>query len=268
MVQNSKLQQVVDGLIQKAVNINLVLDFPIADYKLTALQNLHTYCIQQVLKDPEVMRDPRKINYVASHELKLALVGICLSDAIVNPSRKNKETKDYFEKNINIYMRGDGTKVVSFGDCEPGNIAAALYPEIMEDWKIYRDREGMGIQALIDEKTNLIGLSNYHRGGHPAYEFARFHRKYTEKEHTKEEQNRFQTEQAFRTAMVQSLAQEISKQQLSQGADPMKLLENLFGAPRANRGREPSRALDPQLEKTVNRLLEYGNSHEDNGRER
>lgn len=46
---------------------------------------------------------------------------------------------------------------------------------------IYRDRNGMGIKTLIDTKTNLVGLPDFSRGGDPVYEFARFHRKYTEK---------------------------------------------------------------------------------------
>lgn len=263
-MRQQKLQEIIGRLIEQAANVNVECEFPLAPEKLAMLKGLNAYCVSQVLYDPEVIRDPRKINYFANQELKLAVMAFCLSEALVNPQRRNRETKEFFAENINIYLRDEHTKVICFGALEHHKADAALYNEIVEDWKIYRDREGLGIKALVDNKTNLAGLSDYMRGGDPVYEFARFHRKYTEQEHRRQEQNRQATEQAFRNGIVQSLAQEISKQQLLEGRNPMELIDMIFHSGPKQRVSLPSpeRGLDPQVERQVLRFLEHSNSYE------
>ena len=181
MNDNKKLQQAIHSIIEKAASTDIASNVPLGYSQLAALKNLHNYCINQVLNDSEVMRDPRKLNYMASQEFKIALVALCLSQAVVNPARRNRETREFFIENINVYQADEHTKMIDFGRIHPADADASVYPEIIEDWKIYRDREGLGISALIDEKTRLTGLSGFQRGGDPIYEFARFHRKYTER---------------------------------------------------------------------------------------
>ncbi len=267
MNDNKKLQQAIHHIIEKAAAVEISSNVPFGYSQLAALKNLHNYCINQVLKDAEVMKDPRKINYMASQEFKIALVALCLSQAMVNPARRNRETREFFIENINIYQTDEHTKMVDFGNIHPADVDASVYPEIIEDWMIYRDREGFGISSLIDEKTRLTGLNGFQRGGDPIYEFARFHRKYTEKERIKEEKSRDSAQEAFRNAVVQSLANEMTRQQLLAGKNPLEILDNLLNsAGKYQPSRQIRRELDPEVEQNVARLLEYDNSR--SGRER
>lgn len=261
---NRKVQDIIIQMIEDAKNVNIECEVPLAPEKLMQLKGLNAYCVNQVIQEPEVIRDPRKINYYTNQELKLALMAFCLSEALVNADRRNKETREFFAENITVYMKDPHTKKISFGVIENYKVDAAIYNEIIEDWKIYRDREGFGIKALIDNKTNLTGLADYMRGGDPVYEFARFHRKYTEQEHRREEQNRQATEQAFRNGLVQSLAQELSKQQLLEGRNPMEILEMIFPKNQKQMPSlpKPQPELDPKVEQQVLRFLEHTNSHQ------
>lgn len=258
---NKKLQKIIQGFIRRAIEVEIVSDVPLTEEQLDALQSLNAYCVNQVLSDPEVVFDPRKINYKANQELKMAVVAMCLAQSLINPVRRNKECKEFFDENINIYMRDEKHKVIDFGNLSPENVSDALFEEIIEDWKIYRDKEGFGIKALIDEKTNLTGLSNFNRGGDPIYEFARFRRKYTEKEKAKEEKRRESAQEAFRNAMVQSLANEVAKQQLLEGRNPLELLDQLFAPSGKYQGAQRvTQRIDPQIENNITKLLEHSNS--------
>ena len=77
-------------------------------------------------------------------------------------------------------------------------------------------------------QTTFIGLDNYIRGGDPLYEFARFHRKYTEKTKLQEEKSKISAQDAFRNAVVQSVATEVTKQQLLAGKNPMEIIDSLL----------------------------------------
>ena len=131
---------------------------------------------------------------------------------------------------------------------------------------IYRDNAGLGIKALIDNKTNLVGLDTYRAGGDPIYEFARFHRKYTEKEHEKEEKRRESAQEALRNALVQSLAAEVSKQQLLAGQDPLALIDRLLSSGGQYKPQQKTQQIDKQIENDITRLLEYDDR--DNSRQR
>lgn len=180
-----EISEIIRSLIRRAAEAEIVSEIPLEPEQLAALQNLNRYCVNQVLNDTEVVYDPRKINYKSNQELKAALVALLLSRALTDPSRRRIENKEYFAENVTVYMQGEQTKVLGFGELPPYQVQESLYPEIINDWMIYRDNAGLGIKALIDNKTNLVGLDSYRAGGDPIYEFARFHRKYTEKEHEK-----------------------------------------------------------------------------------
>lgn len=261
MDENKKLQKIIQSFIRKATEVEIVSEVPLSEEQLDALQGLNSYCVSQVLSDPEVVYDPRKINYKANQELKMAVVAMCLAQSLINPVRRNRENKEFFEENINIYMGDEKHKVIEFGAIHPENVSDALFEEIIEDWKIYRDREGFGIKALIDEKTNLTGLNNFNRGGDPIYEFARFRRKYTEKEKVKEEKRRESAQEAFRNAMVQSLASEVARQQLLEGRNPLELLDQLFAPSGKYQGtKRVTQRIDPQIENNITKLLEHSSS--------
>ena len=147
---------------------------------------------------------------------------------MTNPRRKLRESKEFFEKNITIYHLPNNVKEIDFGGITPENVVEAVNWEVLEDWKLYRDNESGGIKALVDEKTNLAGLDTYQRGGDPLYEFARFHRKFTEKENKIAEESRIQAQNAFRNAVVQSVTSEVAKQQLLAGRNPMDIINSLL----------------------------------------
>ena len=115
------------------------------------------------------------------------------------------------------------------GKINAENVIQAINWEIIEDWKLYRDTECGGIKALVDEKTHLTGLKDYRRGGDPLYEFARFHRKFTEKENKIAEDSLIQAQNAYRSAVMQSVISEVAKQQLLEGKNPMDVINSLLG---------------------------------------
>ena len=266
MDANQKFQKIIRSLIRRAAEAEIVSEIPLEPEQLAALQNLNRYCVNQVLNDTEVVYDPRKINYKSNQELKAALVALLLSRALTDPSRRRIENKEYFAENVTVYMQGEQTKVLGFGELPPYQVQESLYPEIINDWMIYRDNAGLGIKALIDNKTNLVGLDSYRAGGDPIYEFARFHRKYTEKELEKEEKRRENAQEALRNALVQSLAAEVSKRQLLAGQDPLALIDRLISSTGQYRPQPQNRQIDRQVENDIARLLEYDDR--DNGRER
>ena len=218
------IQELVNLTFSASVQTSVDLD----DDQIAALENLNQYCVQASLQTPEVMKKPLKVVYKTNEAIKEALVAICLSYALINPRRKLRENKEFFDKNINIFQRPGNVKFIDFGEISPENVQNAIYWEIIEDWKLYYDRECGGIKALVDEKTNLAGLDNYVRGGDPLYEFARFHRKYTEKKRAQEEKSKQAAQDAFRNAVVQSVATEVTRQQLLEGKNPMEIIDSLL----------------------------------------
>jgi len=266
-MSGQNLQLKLEMLVNRVAAVRVIANAELEQKALEALQVLRNHCLNQALDDAEVRRDPRKLRYKTAQELKYSLVAICLAQALVNPVRRQAENKEYFARNIQVTTADRDWDCVDFGEISIQNVQEAVYPEIINDWMIYRDRNGMGIKTLIDSKTNLTGLPDFNRGGDPIYEFARFHRKYTEKEHRQQEQSRLAAQDAFRNAMVQQVAIEMTKQQMLDGRNPMELIDMLF-AP--NGGYMPKRTasyqIDQQVEQNITRLLEYSN--DGNSRER
>lgn len=223
---DEKIKEITD----KAANTPIACDILLDNDQIDLLQQLNIFCAGQVVADSETAKDPRKIMYKTNQELKIALIALCLARALTNHRSKQKYIKEFFEKNINIYTNNDGVKNISFGDIEENEAEKAVTAEMVFDWMLYRDREGRGIAALIDEKTFSCGLDDFNQGGDPVYEFARFQRKYFEYKHRKELSGRESAQEAFRNTIVQQAAVEIAKQQLLAGQNPMELVNLLFDA--------------------------------------
>ena len=263
---HQSLELKLEALVNRIAAVRVIANVELNQDQLEALQILRAHCLNQALNDAEVRRDPRKLRYKTAQELKYSLVAICLSQALINPQRRHIENKEYFVDNIQVTTADREWDRIEFGQIKPYNVQEAIYPESINDWMISRDSNGMGIKNLIDAKTNLVGLPDFNRGGDPIYEFARFHRKYTEKEHRQQEQSRLAAQDAFRNAMVQQVAIEMTKQQMLTGGNPMDLLNQLFApngtyAPKL----QPQNQIDRQVEQSITRYLEYstdGNSRE------
>lgn len=218
----------VQNLINMALQCTVSSLVPLNQEQLDALQNLNEYCVYTALQNPEVAKDPRKIVYKSNEEFKMALVAFCLAYTLTDPRRKVAQDKNFFEKNITIYHQPNNIKEISFGEIAPQTVVEAISWEIVEDWKLYRDSERDGIRALVEEKTNMLGLEDYKRGGNPLYEFARFHRKFVESEKRVEQKNKQELQNAYRSAVISSVTSEVAKQQLLEGKSPVDVINALL----------------------------------------
>lgn len=258
-MEKTNTEKDMQELINLAFAAIIQTSTELADDQLEALENLNQYCVHTSLYSPEVIKKPLKVVYKTNEELKKALVAVCLAYSLVNPRRKLRENKEFFDKNINIYQRQGNIKFIDFGEISPSTVQAAIYWDIIEDWKLYNDRECGGIKALIDEKTHLTGLNNYIRGGDPLYEFARFHRIYTEETKRQEEKSKTSAEDAFRNAVVQSVATEVTKQQLAEGKNPMEIIESLLNQVASH---QPKKL---EQQPTPTRQIDYRKKRPNNG---
>lgn len=254
------LQETLNKLIERAIGKNLVTDIPLGFQQMQALDMLNRYCVEQTLGDEEVIRDPRKLAYKSNQELQLALSALCLSQSLIRPNRTYKENREFFSTNITVTMTEDNIKSVSFGKIVPDLVQDAIYDAIVEDWKIYRDREGMNIKSLIDVKTNFTGLSGFLRGGNKVQEFARFNRKYFEKEKKKEERAREDLENAMRSAIAQNLFSKMTDQMLEEGKSPQEIMDSLMNSleykPQKQKSKPSSQLIDKKVEENIAFLLE------------
>ena len=255
MAQDARVQKIIDQLINRAIEVSIVADVALNEEQLKALHGLNEYCVQQLLTNPEVLRDPRKIIYMSNQEMKTALTAICLAGNLINPMRKHREDLQFFIDNITVSIEEGNVKRIGFGQISAYDVQDAIYSDIIEDWKIYRDKEGQGIITLMDDKTNLVRLEGYKMGGNPLYEFARFHRKYTEKERRKEERGREEAQIAFRNEMARTIAHQVTQQQLLEGKNPLELMEMLF-APGSRKSGSGNRKVDKEIEQNILLMLE------------
>ena len=150
----------------------------------------------------------------------------------MNHRSKNKYTKEFFEGNIFVETTDNDTIYIKFENIEDKIVDNAINPELIFDWMVYRDDEGRGIFALINEKVcDIDDLKDYNTGGDPVYEFARFQKKYHIYRKTKETKSKESAQEAFRNAVAQQVAAHITAQQLLEGKDPMEFVNMLFGKP-------------------------------------
>ena len=222
------IDEAIHKIVERASNCQIQSDVPLDEEQLELLHQLNVFCVQQVLEDIEVKKDPRKIGYMSNQELKLALVALCLSRSLMNPRAPKNYNKEYFEENITIETLAGNIKAISFKNISEKEVDKALNVELACDWMIYRDRNGKGIRALMDAKTFHQDMADYQKGGSPVYEFARFERKLYEHKQGKELAGKESAQEAFRNSIVQQAAAEIARQQIALGQNPMELVNLLF----------------------------------------
>ena len=222
------IDEAIHKIVERASNCQIQSDVPFDEEQLELLHQLNVFCVQQVLEDIEVKKDPRKIGYMSNQELKLALVALCLSRSLMNPHAPKNYNKEYFEENITIETIPGNIKSIVFKNIEEKEVDKALNVELACDWMIYRDCNGKGIRALMDAKTFHQDMTDYQKGGSPVYEFARFERKLYEHKQGKELASKESAQEAFRNSIVQQAAAEIARQQIALGQNPMELVNLLF----------------------------------------
>ena len=122
----------------------------------------------------------------------------------------------------------NGTVFISFNQMEEYIVDEAIDSELVFDWMVYRDFNGRGISALINEKMCDFELDGYNSGGCPVYEFARFQRKYFDYKRRKQNKDKERAQDTFRNAIVQQVANQIASQQLINGNNPLELVNLLF----------------------------------------
>ena len=259
MNKDQILQKTMNELVERAIGKNLITDISLSLNQMQDLDNLNRYCVTQTLGDEEVLRDPRKLAYKSNQELQLALQAICLSQSLIRPNRSYKENREFFSSNITVSMSDNQTKSISFGRVSPELVQEAIYTGIIEDWKIYRDREGMNIKSLVDVKTNFTGLSGFMRGGNSVQEFARFNRKYFEKEKMKEERAREELENSMRAAIAQNIFSKMTDQMLEAGKSPQEIMDSLINSleykpQKASKRQQPM--IDHKVEEKIALFLE------------
>ena len=192
-------------------------------FQNSMLEKLIAFAQYQVQYDPEVRHMPSKMIYKANQELKLSLIALLTTCALLDPTREGQETEAFFNHQINIIQKKND-KLIHFGQIRHFLIQNFLIPEIVDDWITYRDVRGDGIYALKDKKTVLQGLDSFSPGGSPVMEFARFYRKFME--------NKLQTKnklhQQIQQTALKSLTDEIIRQKLANGASPQDVLTSIM----------------------------------------
>lgn len=102
MTEETKTEKDIQELIDLAFSAVVQTSVELEDDQLDALENLNQYCVNAALHNPEVIKKPLKVVYKTNEGLKEALVAICLAYSLVNPRRKLRENKEFFDKNITI----------------------------------------------------------------------------------------------------------------------------------------------------------------------
>jgi hypothetical protein len=194
--------------------------------QISLLDRLNNFATYQAQNNPEVRRMANKTVYQTNFELKLALVALMTTCALLDPTREGQETEKFFNSQINIIQKTPYEKTVYFGPIRPFLLQNFLIPEMVDDWITYRDARGDGIYALKDKKTRLQGLNSFSPGGSPVMEFARFYRKFMEDKIKKENDFR----QQFQQTALKSLTDEIVRQQLQNGRNPAEILSHIMSA--------------------------------------
>lgn len=224
----NEIQKIVDKVAGRKIETNAFL----TPRQLNIISQLNEFSTNKILSDNEVEKDPRKIAYKTNQELETAIIALCLSVALINHRSKNKYTKEFFENNIFVESVDNDTVKIRFENIEDKIVDNAINPELIFDWMIYRDNEGRGIFSLINEKVcDISDLNDYSAGGDAVYEFARFQRKYHTYKKKKETKSKESAQEAFRNAVAQQVAVQITSQQLLSGKDPMEFVNMLFSKP-------------------------------------
>ena len=223
-ILQTEIQKIVDKVNSRKVETNALL----TPYQLNIISQLNFFCSSKILGDVEVRKDPRKITYKTNQELKLALVALCLSVSLISHRAKKNYDKEYFEDNILVDHQAPDILMIHFNNIEDFIVDKAISSELVFDWMVYRDFDGRGISALINEKLCDFELDGYNSGGCPVYEFARFQRKYYDYKRRKQNKNKEKAQETFRNAVVQEVASQIATQQILNGHNPLDFINMLF----------------------------------------
>ncbi len=230
MQKDKLLEQAINQMICGIKRKNVSANVPLNSQMQSLLITLNAFCVDQVLQDTEVAKDPRKIMYKSTAELKTALVAMCLSTALIDYQTQVIYTKEYFEQHIVIIHSDASNMFIEFNEIDPNIVSSSINSEYVHDWMIYRDYRGRGITALINSKVNDSTLDGFSRGGESAYEFARFERKYFELMRKKENKNKERAQDTFRNSMVSQMAKQLAKEQIAHGDNPLELVNMLFNS--------------------------------------
>ena len=222
-----RVENEIKKIMDRASNVDIYADVPFSDVQLTLLKELNYLSVNQTMCDEEAQRDPRTIFYKTNSNLKKALVSLCLTQALINKRSKGYCTKDYFEANINVLTKGDGSsKKIEFGNCEEKEVLAAINEEMVFDYILYS--QGRGIEAFSMDKTNCRGLSSFTPGGNQTYEFARFEKLYHEEKTKKLAEEKEKLQLAFKETFLKELAVGMAQQQLEKNENIGQLISSIF----------------------------------------
>lgn len=225
-----QIEKVFRDWALKCADMDIRSNVALTPEQIKLLKKLHILAINFAITQPEVQRDPRKISYMANDELRIGLTAIILTRALTDNLSKAKYTREYIYKNISVYTEEDGSaKNVIFSGIEHSIVQDAIFDEIVYDWIVYRQPEGRKINALSDEKTHFQGLSNFQRGMSPISEFSRFERKLFENRQKKLQEQKEETQQAFRNSFVQQIAIATAKQ-LLESNNPLQMAQQIFAS--------------------------------------
>ena len=97
MTEETKTEKDIQELIDLAFSAVVQTSVELEDDQLDALENLNQYCVNAALHNPEVIKKPLKVVYKTNEGLKEALVAICLAYSLINPRRKLRENKEFFD---------------------------------------------------------------------------------------------------------------------------------------------------------------------------
>ena len=213
--------------VKYASGNKIVTSFPFTQQQFEQIDILNAFAVHQASNNDEVKLMPAKMIYKVNEELKLALMVLLVTCAVMDYRRQNRETKHFFDSQIKITQKRNGEKIIDFGAIRPDLLERFLIPEIVDDWITYRDVNGDGIHGLMRKKQGFLGLVGYEKGGESLYEFVRFYRKLMEKKQIKAEHLR----EHFQKEALQSLANKVVERQLLEGKSPDKILNNLINGP-------------------------------------
>ncbi len=217
------MQMVVSlsNMIQIAGQNRIYSSVPLTKGQFDLLNALNQFAVHQAMNDSEVRRMPAKMLYKVNAELKLAIVALLTTCALLNPKRSASDMASVFQRQVHVIQKETHTKQIDFGAIHKDLVQQFLIPEIVNDWILYRDTCGDGIHALMDYKTALQGLTSFRRGGDPVYEFARFYRKFMEDKIAKQQKVNWN----YQKIALQTLSEKLIDQQLKSGVSP----EQIFG---------------------------------------
>jgi len=210
--------------VQHASTNVITSSVPLTKHQFQQLEKLNLFAVHQASNNHEVQMMPAKMIYKVNEEFKTALVAMLTTCAVMDYHRQGRETKDFFENQVQIFQKRSGEKILDFGVIRPDLLERFLIPEIVDDWITYRDVNGDGIHALARKKTGFLGLSGYEKGGDPVYEFVRFYHSLMADKQRKSEK----LLETFQQAAVCSLANHVVHQQLLEGHSPDTIMNRLL----------------------------------------